>query len=178
MRQFELANFKNKDNKDVLSIKESKIDLAHGGEITLGQNDKIEMVLSDLGGLQNSNMYTFEGRKASPFVYEIKERTFRSDQPELKLDLSTTDFLVLDSSTLPSEIEFRVGTQKIVSTPETLLIDQKDKFNTIGYDESQKPIFGTYKAVVLDVRNCSEVTMEDESNPRKDIKYHTVKIPR
>lgn len=177
LKQFELATVKDTLNADIVVVKEAKIDFAHGGEISLGQNDTVDIYATNLGKVASSKMFTFEGTGVSQNVYEIKERTFKSDEPQQKVDLATTHFLVLDVDKMPSEIEFRVNAQKITRTKEALLIDQKDKYNTIGYDQNQKAIFGYYKAIVIDVRACSEVIMEDETDPRTDIKYYTVKTP-
>jgi hypothetical protein len=177
MRQFELDIVKDSADADVTVLKESKIDLAYNGEIYLGQNDTVEIVANSLLKIASSSLYTFEGVGVSPNVYAIKELTFKLDEPQKKIDLESTDFLVLDAAKIPSEIEFRVGTQKVVRTPEAILIDQKDKFNTVGYNADGTPIFGTFKAVVIDVRACSEVIMEDDRAERIDIKYFTVKTP-
>lgn len=177
LREIHLVTAMDDTNAPVIAVKTAKIDLAYGGEISLGQNDKVITLATDLKKIADSTLFTFEGTSVSNQVYEVKERTFKKDELQKKIDLATTDFLVFDVNSIPSKVEFRVNAQKITRTAESLLLDQEDTFNTVGYDHQGTPIYGTYKSVVIDVRACEEVLLEDETDPRADIKYHTVKTP-
>ncbi len=177
LKQFELATVKDTTDVDKVVIKEAKLDLAYGGEITLGQNDTIDIKAENLEKIADSSLYTFEGVKVAGIPYIVKEQTYKADQVQKEIDLLNVDFLMFHIDALPTKVELRVKGQKVTRTSEALLIDQKDVFNTIGYDENGKAIFGTYKTVVLDVRGAESVYLEDEREPRIDIKYHTVKLP-
>ena len=157
-------------------ISMAKIDLAFGGEVFLGQNDALTYELKGVDDGLKTMHKTFEGVRVSPNMYTVKELTYKKENDNQKVDLSTCDFLVFDIAKVPTEIEFRVKDQKITRLAEDILIDQQDKFNTVGYNADGTPIFGTNKAVVIDVRACNEVIME-QADMVEDLTYFTVKTP-
>ncbi|WGH76133.1 hypothetical protein P8625_02905 [Tenacibaculum tangerinum] len=176
-KQFQLATVANDDAGTTVVVKEAVIDLAYGGELLQNQNDVIENYLTTLGKVTDSSLFIFEAGKVTPHPYVVKEQTYKSTEIDKKVDLTQTDFLIFDATALPSEIDIRVNGEKINRTAESLLIDQKDRFGVIAFDENDKPIFGTYKSVVLDVRMAQEVRLEDNADPRIDIKYYSIKTP-
>lgn len=177
IKQFQLKTVPNDDAGNNTVIDEAVIDLAYNGEIMLNQNDTVNNYLTNLGKTTTSSIFSFGGQSVSPFPYVMKEQTYKATETQKEINLKETDFLVFDKDNLPSEIDFRINGQKQKRTTETLLIDQKDMFNIVGFDENDKPIFGTAKAVVLDVRGMSNVYLEDNSEPRVDIKYYSVQTP-
>ncbi|WP_047788776.1 hypothetical protein [Tenacibaculum mesophilum] len=177
VKQFQLKTVANADAGTNVVIDEAVVDLAYNGEILLNQNDSVNNYLTNLGKTSSSAIYSFGGQDVSPYAYIMKEQTYKATEVQKEINLSETDFLVFDKNNLPSEIDFRINGQKQKRTSEALLIDQKDMFNVVGFDENDKPIFGTAKAVVLDVRGMSNVYLEDNSEPRVDIKFYSVKTP-
>ena len=172
LKQFH-KEIKGANNTPVITM--AKIDLAYGGEVYLGQNDALVYEVKGSESVLTKHK-TFEGVKVSPNMYAVKELTYKKENDSQKIDLSSCDFLVFDILKLPTEIEFRVKGQKITRLAEDLLVDQQDKFNTVGYNADGTPIFGTNKAVVIDVRKCTEVILEKE-DMTEDLIYFTVKTP-
>ncbi|RLK02364.1 hypothetical protein [Tenacibaculum discolor] len=177
IKQFQLKTVPNGDAGTNVVIDTAAIDLAYGGEIMLNQNDSVNNYLTNLEKTSTSSIYSFGGQNVSPFPYIMKEQTFKATETQKEINLIETDFLVFDKDNLPTDIDFRINGQKQKRTSETLLIDQKDIFNIVGFDENDKPIFGTAKAVVLDVRGMQSVYLEQNTDPRSDIKYYSVKTP-
>lgn len=176
-KQFQLKTVPNDDAGTSTVIDTAAIDLAYNGEIMLNQNDTITNYLTNLGKVTTSSIFTFGSKRVSPFPYIMKEQTYKATEIQKEINLLETDFLVFDKDSLPTEIDMRINGQKIKRTSEALLIDQKDRFNIVGVDENGNSIFGTAKAVVLDVREAQNVYLEDNSEPRTDIKYYSVKVP-
>ncbi|MCD8454576.1 hypothetical protein LNJ08_09225 [Tenacibaculum finnmarkense genomovar ulcerans] len=166
------------DSSKVDMISEVAIDLMYGGELSIGAN---EYVLNEIGGLQDlksegMSAFSFEGVRKSQFPCVVKSHTFNAERSEQRVDLSVADFIVFDSLKIPSKIEMRINGEKVVRTPETLKILQNDAFGVVGFNEAV-PVFGGSRAVVLDVRGVSSLEFEDDSEPREDIKYYSVKTP-
>ena len=96
LREIHLVTTQDELGANLTAVKLAKIDLAFGGEINLGQNDKVDILLSNLKKTAYSSLHTFEGTSVSNAVYEVKERTFKAEELQKKIDLTTTDFLVFD----------------------------------------------------------------------------------
>ncbi|WP_233890472.1 hypothetical protein [Tenacibaculum piscium] len=159
-------------------LKEVAIDLMYNGELSIGANEYILNEFSGLLSNEDGDMtaFSFEGVRKSQFPCIVKSHTFNADRSEQKVDLAVADFIVFDADKIPSKIEMRINGEKVVRTPETLQYLQNDTFGVVGFKGST-PVFGGTRAVVLDVRGVSNLDLEDESEPRKDIKYFSVKTP-
>lgn len=156
-------------------IKTSVIDLAFAGEINILTNESIDFAVKQSLATEQSpvTVRAFEGVQVSPHHYVVKKQTFKKENTQKEIDLSTTDFLIFD--TLPDEVEIRVKGQKIVRDAESILIDQADNFGVIAYD-SEVAVLGSKYAKVIDVRGVESVYIEQE-DASADLVFHTVKIP-
>lgn len=176
LKQFNIINV-NKNGTAVPVIEQAKIDLAYGGEIVLLQNETVDITLSSLNALPDSSMFTFEGFGVSQGLYEVKEKTFKTDETQETVDLENTQFLVFDPNNLPTEIDFRVNGQKVTRTAEALKLEQIDRYQVVGYGVDGDAVFGYSKALVLDVRGFESVYLENEGDNRQDIKYYQIVTP-
>lgn len=176
LKQFKLVNV-DINGSPVPVIEQAKIDLAYGGEIALLQNETVDITLSSLGELPQSSMFTFEGFGVSKGLYDVKDKTFKTDETQEAVDLANTQFLVFNPDNLPTEIDFRVNGQKVTRTSEALKLEQIDKYQVVGYDVDGNAVFGYSKALVLDVRGFESVYLENEGINRQDIKYYQISTP-
>ncbi|WP_271404994.1 hypothetical protein [Tenacibaculum soleae] len=156
-------------------IKTSVIDLAFGGEINILTNESIDFSVKNSSATEQSPVIAraFEGYQVSPYHYVVKKQTFKKENTQKEIDLSTADFLVFD--VLPDEIEIRAKGQKIVRDKESILIDQADNFGVVAFD-SEIAVLGSKYAKVIDVRGVESVYLEQE-DATADLVFHTVKIP-
>lgn len=177
VKQIVIKEGEDTDLNPITVIDTAAIDLGYGGELMLNQNDVVNNYITNLGKVEGSSVLSFGGQDVSSFPYMVKEQTYKATEIQKQINLTETDFLVFDKDSLPTEIDFRINGQKQKRTSEALLLDQKDYFGFVGVDESGSLIYGTAKAVVLDVRGMSDVYLEDNSEPRTDIKYYSVKTP-
>ncbi|WP_422091311.1 hypothetical protein [Tenacibaculum ovolyticum] len=158
-------------------IEQAVIDVAYGGEIALAQNDTVDISLSVLSSVQDSSLSIFGGLNDSPFPYMISEKTYNADRNEEEVSFSDGQFVILPIDSIPTEIEIKRGKKKQILDAESLKHKAIDDHGVIGFDKNEEPIYGYSNCIVLDIRNLDSVTFEDESEPRKDIKYYMVNTP-
>ncbi|WP_028889067.1 hypothetical protein [Tenacibaculum ovolyticum] len=174
---FSVKEGSNAANQPVDVIEQAVIDVAYGGEIALAQNDTVDIGLSSLSSIQDSSMLIFGGLNDSPFPYVISEKTYNADRNEEEVSFVDGQFIIIPIDSIPTEIEIKRNGKKQILDAESLKHKAIDDHGVIGYDKTEDPIYGFLKCIVLDVRNLDSVTFEDESEPRKDIKYYMVNTP-
>ncbi|WP_237275566.1 hypothetical protein [Tenacibaculum ovolyticum] len=158
-------------------IEQAAIDVAYGGEIALSQNDTVDISLSALSSVPDSSLSIFGGLNDSPFPYVISEKTYNADRSEEEVSLMDGQFVIFPIDSIPSEIEIKRGKKKQILDAETLKSKSIDDHGVIGYDKNDEPIYGFLNCIVLDIRHFDSVTFEDESEPRKDMRYYMVNTP-
>lgn len=155
-------------------IKLASIDLSFNGEINLGENDTIDVKLDSLNQGVATALKLVGGRRLADRLYTVKSFTFKSGEREKMIDLTAGNFLILDKTTLPYEIEFMYGTQKIVMPTNYVLQEQEDVFGVVAYDATNQPIFGTDNVVVLNLKGATSVYLKANSELKNDVKYFMV----
>lgn len=156
-------------------ISVASLQIAIGGEIGLGNNDKAVIYLTGLDDLPCS-MIVKGGKTISTQYYKVMDEIFEANHREKPLDVADYSYLVFKNDALqfPEKIEkVFMSHDKETETFETVLADAESLYGLIAVDGSEQH-FGTKDAIVVDVRGVKTITLYNEVN--QVINFYGVKF--
>jgi hypothetical protein len=158
------------------------VQLALGGEVSLGLNEKVVVTIET--GNSDIKMFVKGGETTTQTYYSFTQRNYEGKFEEQRLDVSTSDFLIFENDTdkIPEEISRFYANQIKRDSANDVLLEQRGLFGIVGYEttadtdggENVSLLQGSSKAVVVDVRGLTTLLLKDERE--EDYKFYSVKF--
>ncbi|CAM1369995.1 hypothetical protein TPENAI_60766 [Tenacibaculum litopenaei] len=170
-KRLQIFRYATESSKEVIAS--GIIDVGIGGEIVLQEKD---YMFVDLKTLDNAsfNISISGGLRTAGTPFQLRKTKVDSGNSELKVDLSQQRYIIFDKASMPDEIDFIRGDEKVVMSKELLLQEQENIFGVVAYDKTNVPVFGTNQAVVLQTAGLDGCYFRWSADLAKDFYYWIV----
>ncbi|TYP98935.1 hypothetical protein C7447_102253 [Tenacibaculum adriaticum] len=151
------------------------VQVALGGEILLGDDDTLNVDISEFGDNAQASVFALGGKQKATSLYQLKRFPYSGKDYEQRLDVSEFNYLVFkkEAASIPEELTIFYDAEKETIDAEILEAFETTTHGVVGHLLGV-PVYGSRYCHVLDVRKAKEIIIEDTRG--EDYEFFGVKF--